>query len=149
MLSLFYVQLKINTFKIMNHLALQSSGLFSELAKRFHEGGPFFMSLILICFIGALVCLALSFYYLKKHPDRSKKMTRLASDISILGLVIGFLGSTFGLVSAFDTVDSIGGMKPEMMAAGLKVSFLTTIFGCITFILPRIGIIVLRGLQKA
>jgi len=36
-----------------------------------------------------------------------------------------------------------------MMAAGLKIAFLTTVFGSITFILPRIGIIVLRVLQKA
>jgi len=35
-----------------------------------------------------------------------------------------------------------------MMASGFKVAFLTAVFGAITFILPRIGILVLHGLQK-
>lgn len=106
------------------------------------------MSLILICFMAAFVCLGLGFFYLKKDADRSKKMIRLTSDASILGLVIGFLGSTIGLISAFDAIESIGNISPNMMAGGLKVSFLTTVFGSITFILPRIGIIVLRALHK-
>ena len=75
-------------------------------------------------------------------------MTSLASDVSILGLVFGFLGSTIGMITAFDTIGAIGDISQSMMAAGLKVAFLTTVFGCITFILPRIGIVILKALQK-
>jgi len=113
------------------------------------EGGPFFMSLILICLLLSFLFLALGFLSYKKDILKSKKMINLASDTSFLGLVIGFLGSTIGMITAFDAIESIGDISQGMMAAGLKIAFLTTVFGSITFILPRIGIIVLRALQKA
>ena len=116
---------------------------------RFMEGGPFFMSLILICLLLSFLFLALGFLSYKKDILKSKKMINLASDTSFLGLVIGFLGSTIGMITAFDAIESIGDISQGMMAAGLKIAFLTTVFGSITFILPRIGIIVLRALQKA
>lgn len=131
----------------MTAIALtQNRTIFTELANRFNEGGPFFMSLILICFILALVFLVLGFIHLKKNPQKSSKMIILTSEVSILGLVIGLLGSIIGLIEAFDTLESLENVS--VMGAGLKVSFLTTLFGSITFILPRIGIIVLKGIRK-
>lgn len=126
----------------------ESPGFFTELSRRFNEGGPLFMSLILICLLAALLFLALGFIYLNRNPLSSNKMRILASEASILGLVFGFLGSIIGMVQAFDAVEALGGVSAPMMAGGLKVSFLTTIFGAITFILPRIGIIILKLLQK-
>lgn len=125
---------------------IQNRSFFTELANRFNEGGPFFMTLILICFILALVFLVLGFIYLKKNPEKSSKMINLTSEVSILGLVIGLLGSIIGLIEAFDTLESLENVS--LMGAGLKVSFLTALFGSITFILPRIGIIVLKGIRK-
>ncbi|MBD0831750.1 MotA/TolQ/ExbB proton channel family protein [Aestuariibaculum sediminum] len=133
----------------MNYLFLQQHGFFSELAKRFYEGGPLFMSLILICFILAFVFLALGFYNAKRNVNLSIKMAKLTSDVSILGLVLGLLGSTIGMIMAFDAIDALGNASQSMIAGGLKVSFLTTVFGSITFILPRIGIVILRILQKS
>lgn len=125
---------------------LQNRSIFSELANRFNEGGPFFMTLILICFLLALVFLIMGFIYLKKNPLQSAKMINLTSEVSILGLVIGLLGSIIGLIEAFDTVEALENIS--VMGSGLKVSFLTTLFGSITFILPRIGIVVLKGIKK-
>lgn len=144
-----FVVCLIKNLKLMTYLLIIQSSLFSELGKRFNEGGPFFMTLILLCFLAAIGCLVLGFINLKANVEKSKKMTSLASDTSILGLVFGFLGSTIGLISAFDALEAVGGISTGMMAAGLKVAFLTTIFGCVTFILPRIGIIILKGLHKA
>ncbi|GAA3629114.1 MotA/TolQ/ExbB proton channel family protein [Flavivirga jejuensis] len=127
---------------------LQNPGFFSQLSKRFEEGGSFFMSLILICFILAFVFLVFGFLSVKKDLNKSKKMMSLASDVSILGLVFGFLGSTIGMIQAFDSIEAVGDISAGMMSGGLKVAFLTTVFGCITFILPRIGIIILKGFQK-
>ncbi len=122
--------------------------LLNALTDRFMEGGPLFMSLILICLLLAIAFLAGGFMNLNKNKEKTEKMTRLASDVSILGLVIGFLGSIIGMISAFDAIGNIESVSAGIMAAGLKVSFLTTLFGSVTFILPRIGIIVLRSLQK-
>ena len=113
---------------------------------RFMEGGPLFMSLILICLVLALFFVGMGFVNLKKDIAKSRKMTSLASDLSILGLVFGFLGSTIGMIAAFDAIGAIGDISQGMMAAGLKVAFLTTVFGCITFVLPRIGIVILKAL---
>lgn len=122
--------------------------LLNVFADRFMEGGPLFMSLILICLLLAIAFLVRGFLTLKKHTETTTKMIKLASGTSLLGLVIGFLGSLIGMITAFDTIEALGGVSSEMLAAGLKVSFLTTVFGCITFILPRIGIILLQYMQK-
>lgn len=129
----------------MNLLSVISLNVFVD---RFMEGGPGFMSLILICLLLALYFLAVGFVNVKKDTIKSKKMTSLASDVSVLGLVFGFLGSIIGMISAFDAIESMSDISAGMMAGGLKVSFLTTVFGAVTFILPRIGIIILRALQK-
>lgn len=123
--------------------------LFSNpFVDRFMEGGPLFMSLILICLMLSIAFVVLGFLNLKKDVKRSKRMTGLASEISVLGLVIGFLGSIIGMITAFDVIGAKGGIEAGILAMGLKVSFLTTLFGTITFILPRIGIVILKVLQK-
>lgn len=123
--------------------------LFSNVfVERFKEGGSLFMSLILICLVLSLIFLTLGFIQLKKDNSKSIKMRILASETSILGLVIGFLGSLIGMITAFDAIGSMNDISASIMASGLKVSFLTTVFGSITFILPRIGILILRTLQK-
>lgn len=115
---------------------------------RFMEGGPLFMSLILICLLLALYFVVMGFVNINKDVEKSKKMIGLASDVSILGLVFGFLGSIIGMIGAFDAIESISDVSAGVMAGGLKVSFLTTVFGAVTFILPRIGIIILKTLYK-
>lgn len=116
---------------------------------RFIEGGPLFMSLILISLLLSLFFLVRGFLSMNKNLSISKKMTRLASDASLLGLVLGFLGSIIGMITAFDAIEAFDQMNSNIIAGGLKVSFLTTVFGAITFIIPRIGILILRSMQKA
>ncbi len=130
-------------------LLLQDQNLTTQASNRFTEGGPFFMTLILICLIVAIVLQAIGFLNHKKNPDKVKKMITLSSDVSILGLVIGLLGSIIGMMEAFDAIESIENMSQNMIAGGLKVSFLTALFGSVTFIIARIGIIILKALQKA
>ncbi|WP_233267540.1 MotA/TolQ/ExbB proton channel family protein [Algibacter sp. L1A34] len=116
---------------------------------RFMEGGPLFMSLILICFLLSLFFVVNAFLNLKKDLAKCKKMTTLASEISLLGLVFGFLGSIIGLITAFDAIESMGSISSGMLAAGLKISFLTTVFGTFTFVITRICIVVLKAFRAA
>ncbi len=121
----------------------------NPFADRFNEGGPFIMTLILIALILSIVFMSIGFINLKKKPMTSKKMTRLIADVSLLGLVLGFLGSILGMIEAFDAIEGFNdSVNSLMIAGGLKVSFLTTLFGCFVFIISRIGIIILKGLQK-
>lgn len=135
------------------YLIMSSFPLFfsvvNPLADRFNEGGPFFMSLILICFLLSLSFLIKGFIDLKKNDLFSKKMMKMVVDSSLLGLVLGFLGSVIGLITAFDSVEAMGDPDPSIFAGGLKVSLLTATFGLFTFVISRIGILILRGLQKS
>lgn len=134
----------------MNMLSLSSQNLLigNPLVDRFNEGGPFFMSLILICLLLSIFFLVKSVLSLNKDASKFKKMIVLVSDVSLLGLVLGVLGSIIGMIEAFDAIEAIGDISQGMIAGGLKVAFLTMAFGTFTFIMSRIGIIILRALQK-
>lgn len=113
---------------------------------RFNEGGPFFMSLILICLLLSVFLLIKGFINLKKDRIKVEKNIKLAVDTSLLGLVLGFLGSVIGLITAFDSVEAMGNPDPAIFAGGLKVSLLTATFGLFSFVIARIGILILRWL---
>jgi Na+(H+)/acetate symporter ActP len=135
----------------MNILSLtpKATIILNPFVDRFNEGGPLFMSLILICLILAILFLVKAFMTLSKNVPQSKKMMRLVADAGLLGLVIGFLGSIIGMIAAFDSIEAIDNVSSGMMAGGLKVSFLTTLFGTLTFIISRIGLLILKGMHKA
>jgi len=122
--------------------------LFILVANIFTDGGTLMMSLILICFLLSILFLIKGFMNVSKDSPSSKKMLKLAVDSSLLGLVIGFFASILGLISAFDSVEAMGNPDPSVFAGGLKVSLLTATFGLFTFIIARIGILILKGLQK-
>lgn len=125
-------------------LLIEQHGFFTQIANRFMEGGVLFMSLILICLLLSLFFLLSGFYQANKNKAFSKKMIGLVSDASLLGLVLGFLGSVIGMVSAFDAIESMSSVSSGMLAGGLKVSFLTTLFGTFTFVISRIGILIYK-----
>ena len=107
------------------------------------------MSLILISFLLSIGFLIKGFISLKKNDLISEKMIKMTVDSSLLGLVLGFLGSVIGLITAFDSLEAMGDVDPSIFAGGLKVSLLTATFWLFTFVISRIGILILRGLQKS
>ena len=125
----------------MNYLTILLLGPFSD-------GGPIMMSLITICLILSIIFLIKGFSILKSNVNLSKKMLRLTIDSSLLGLVIGFFASILGLITAFDSVEAMGDPDPSIFAGGLKVSLITATYGLFTFIIARIGILILKGLHK-
>ena len=130
----------------MKHLLiLKTQALLSNpFVDRFIEGGPFFMSIILLCLILIFYFIAKGFLS-KDNVEKTKKNIALIADVSLLGLVIGFFSSIIGLITAFDSLEAINGMANSgVFAAGLKVSFLSTVFGTLVFIIGRIGILILR-----
>lgn len=110
----------------------------------FMDGGIVFMTLILICLLLSVFFIFKGFVLAFKSTVNAKKMLRLAGDTSVLGLVLGLLGSVLGLISAFDAIESMGNVEPSIFAGGLKIALLTTTFGLFSFAVARIGILVLR-----
>ncbi|MDR3047657.1 MAG: MotA/TolQ/ExbB proton channel family protein [Bacteroidales bacterium] len=55
-----------------------------------------------------------------------------------LGPMLGFLGTVVGMVQAFDDIERAGDISPTIVAGGMKVALLTTVFGLITAIILQI-----------
>ncbi len=52
-----------------------------------------------------------------------------------LAPMFGFLGTVWGMVQAFDAIEAAGDISPSLVAGGIKVALLTTVFGLITAII--------------
>ncbi len=72
------------------------------------------------------------------------QMARLENNLTWIALFIalapsfGFLGTVVGMVEAFDAIEVAGDISPTVVAGGMKVALLTTIFGLITAIILQI-----------
>ncbi|MGB3774612.1 MAG: MotA/TolQ/ExbB proton channel family protein [Leeuwenhoekiella sp.] len=171
------------------------------LKKRFIEGGPAFMGIVLLCLILGLaiaieriiflnlattntkklaqdvedalnsggveaakeVCRntsgpVASIYYqgldrVDEGVDAAEKavvayggvqMGQLEKNVSWVSLFIalapmlGFMGTVLGMIEAFDRIEAAGDMQPSLVAGGIKVALLTTVFGLIVAIILQI-----------
>ncbi|MCQ2264954.1 MAG: MotA/TolQ/ExbB proton channel family protein [Bacteroidales bacterium] len=72
------------------------------------------------------------------------QMGRLETNLSWIALFLalapslGFLGTVVGMVQAFDDIERAGDISPTIVAGGMKVALLTTVFGLITAIILQI-----------
>jgi biopolymer transport protein ExbB len=51
---------------------------------------------------------------------------------------LGFLGTVVGMVMAFDQIQQAGDISPTIVAAGMKVALITTIFGIIVALILQV-----------
>ncbi len=71
-------------------------------------------------------------------------MAKLERNLSWVALMIalapmlGFLGTVVGMVFAFDDIEAAGDISPTVVAGGMKVALLTTVFGLIVAIIIQI-----------
>lgn len=71
-------------------------------------------------------------------------MGRLEKGLSWISLFIaiapmlGFMGTVIGMISAFDAIEAAGDISPTVVAGGIKVALLTTVFGLIVAIILQI-----------
>lgn len=74
----------------------------------------------------------------------SVQMGLLERNISWISLFIalapmlGFLGTVIGMIQAFDSIQAAGDISPSLVAGGIKVALLTTVFGLIVAIILQI-----------
>ena len=48
------------------------------------------------------------------------------------------MGAVIGMIQAFDKIEAAGDMQPSLVAGGIKVALLTTVFGLIVAIILQI-----------
>ncbi len=181
--------------------AEESQGFHQELKKRFIEGGPGFMGIVLLCLILGLAIAIERIIYLNLSTTNTKKLTQnvedalesggveaakevcrntkgpvasifyqgldrvdegidnvekavvayggvqmgqLEKNVSWISLFIalapmlGFMGTVIGMIQAFDKIEAAGDMQPSLVAGGIKVALLTTVFGLIVAIILQI-----------
>ena len=51
---------------------------------------------------------------------------------------LGFLGTVIGMVMAFDEIQEAGDISPTVVASGMKVALITTIFGIIVALILQV-----------
>ena len=181
--------------------AAESLGFHQELKKRFIEGDPRFMGIVLLCLILGLAIAIERIIFLNLSSTNTKKLTsdvesalesggleaakevcrntkgpvasifyqgldradgdldaaekavvayggvqmgQLEKNVSWISLFIalapmlGFMGTVIGMIQAFDKIEAAGDMQPSLVAGGIKVALLTTVFGLIVAIILQI-----------
>lgn len=72
------------------------------------------------------------------------QMGLLEKNVSWLSLFIAlapmlvFMGTVIGMISAFDSIEAAGDISPAVVAGGIKVALLTTVFGLVVAIILQI-----------
>lgn len=67
----------------------------------------------------------------------SVQMSQLESGLTWISLFIalapmfGFMGTVLGMISAFDAIEAAGDIAPSLVAGGIKIALITTVFGLI------------------
>tara|TARA_B100000575_G_C23080134_1_gene622290 strand:+ start:70 stop:888 length:819 start_codon:yes stop_codon:yes gene_type:complete len=183
------------------NLAAESLGFHQGLKKRFIEGDPMFMGIVLLCLILGLAIAIERIIYLNLSTTDTANLTRrveaamkqggvkaakqvcastpgpvasifwqgldrstegieaaekaviayggvqmgkLEQNVSWVSLFIalapmlGFMGTVIGMITAFDRIEAAGDMQPSLVAGGIKVALLTTVFGLIVAIILQI-----------
>jgi biopolymer transport protein ExbB len=181
--------------------AEQGQSLHSALKQKFIEGGPGFMTSILICLILGLALAIERVIYLNLATTNTKKLLNdvetalnnggfeAAKDVCrstrgpvasifyqgldrhsegvevieksiisyggvqagllernlswialfiALGPMLGFLGTVIGMIQAFDAIEVAGDISPTVVAAGIKVALITTVFGLIVAMILQV-----------
>ena len=181
--------------------ATEELGFHQELKKRFIEGGPGFMGIVLLCLILGLAIAIERIIFLNLSTTNSKKLTQnvedalasggveaakevcrntkgpvasifyqgldrtdegleaaekavvayggvqmgqLEKNVSWISLFIalapmlGFMGTVIGMIGAFDSIQAAGDISPTVVAGGIKVALLTTVFGLVVAIILQV-----------
>lgn len=108
----------------------------------FQMGGLLFMSILTIE-LGLVV-----FFAIKGFVKNENTASRVKS-AGLLAVVTGILGQLIGLFQAFEAISQAGTVSPAILAGGLKVSMITTIYGIIIYLIAILISLVLKSRSKS
>ena len=55
-----------------------------------------------------------------------------------LAPMLGFMGTVIGMIGAFDAIEEAGDISPSLVAGGIKIALLTTVFGLIVAMILQV-----------
>jgi biopolymer transport protein ExbB/TolQ len=115
--------------------------------KLFSQGGPLFMGTLTLILLSLLAVFVVS---LIKKGDEKQLLQSIQwlKSIGTLGLVVGILGQLIGLFSAFSVIETTQGISTAMLAGGLKISLITTLYGLLIYIIYLVCSMFLKRIQQ-
>ncbi len=112
----------------------------------FSQGGPIFMGMLTLILLALFTVFVMSIIKKGNEKELTSSLQWLKS-IGTLGLVVGVLGQLIGLYSAFAVMETMEGISPSILAGGLRVSLITTLYGVIIFVLYLILSMILKRIR--
>ncbi|NVK85093.1 MAG: MotA/TolQ/ExbB proton channel family protein [Cytophagia bacterium] len=103
----------------------------------FFLGSKLFMG---IQTIAAVVMIILSVICTKtvlasQANERSFRRIRLIKEVGLFALIIGLLASAIDLMGAFQAIEMAGDVSPSVLAEGLKITFISSVYGLMIYAL--------------
>ncbi len=121
--------------------AAEEGGIHKEIKVKFIEGTASFMSLVAIALvIGLAFCIERIIYLSLAEINTKKFMASIeaALEKGDVEAAKDILGTVIGMVQAFDKIQQVGDISPTVVAGGMKVALITTIFGLIVALILQV-----------
>ena len=90
------------------------------------------MGILTLVFLAVIIVSILEFRNLN-NLSGNYNGSRIKS-FGLLALVIGIFGQLIGLYAGFETIEASGNVSQSMLAGGIKVSMITTMYGLLIFL---------------
>lgn len=114
-------------------------------------GGMLFMSVLSISLTIIIATAILNIIRIAKGTYDLSKQFLTVNDIKSIGIfavVWGIFGQTIGLFSALQALEAAPDIAPAMLYGGLKVSFITTLYGLFIFLISWLITLVLKNWSR-
>ncbi|HEY9117051.1 MAG TPA: MotA/TolQ/ExbB proton channel family protein, partial [Roseivirga sp.] len=100
--------------------------------------------------IAAVVMVVLSVICAKtvlsnQMTDSSHRKIRLIKELGLFALIIGLLASAIDLMGAFQAIEMAGDVSPSVLAGGLKITFISSVYGLMIYALSLLIYFALRA----
>ncbi|MCE7994601.1 MAG: MotA/TolQ/ExbB proton channel family protein [Roseivirga sp.] len=101
----------------------------------FYSGERLFMGIITISALAMLTLAVLCLRALLMGQISDQLVTKIGRirEIGLFALVIGLFASTLDLVAAFSAIQMAGDITMSLLAAGLKLTMISTVYGLMVY----------------
>lgn len=97
-------------------------------------GGVQFMTALTLVLIAIVIVFIFYLIQLKTKKEVAGKFNPI-KELGLFALVLGVLGQFIGLYGAYEVIEQAGQISQGVLAAGLKVSSITSIYGMLIFLI--------------